>query len=299
MNTNQEKQEVNADNSVIKHNDETKKENKLEEKKNLKEKLDKISHKIMVLSGKGGVGKSTVAVNLAIALSQYGLKTGLLDIDIHGPSIPKMLNLYQAPLSDEQKLIYPVEYDFNLKVLSVGLFLQDKDQALIWRGPRKYGVIKQFIQDTEWGVLDYLIIDSPPGTGDEPLTIAQLIPDADGAIIVTTPQELAVEDVRKSIQFCRTVNLPVLGVIENMSGFICTDCGKVHQIFSSGGGQNMAEDMGVPFLGRIPIDPNIVESADNGNPFVSDYSHSETSIIFKDIIDNSLKINNVVKTQEL
>ncbi len=295
MNTNQEKQDDNANNSAAKIHKEEKKERKSEENEVLKQRLDKISHKIMVLSGKGGVGKSTVAVNLAVALSQYGMKTGLLDIDIHGPSIPKMLNLYSAPLGNEEKIIYPVEYNINLKVISIGLFLQDKDQALIWRGPRKFGVIKQFIRDVEWGELDYLIVDSPPGTGDEPLTIAQLIPDADGAIIVTTPQDLAIEDVRKSIHFCRTVNLPVLGVIENMSGFICTDCGKVHQIFSQGGGQKMAEDMGIPFLGKIPIDPDIVSSADNGKPFVSEDLHSKTCKIFKDMIDTFLDLNKVLQ----
>lgn len=263
---------------------------KLEQKRILDERLNQIKHKIMVLSGKGGVGKSTVAVNLALALSNSGKRTGLLDIDIHGPSIPKMLNLSGATVYGGDKNLIPVTYDANLKVMSIGLLLQDCDQALIWRGPRKFGVIRQFLADVEWGDLDYLIIDSPPGTGDEPLTIAQLIPGADGAIIVTTPQGLAIEDVRKSIQFCRAVSLPVLGVIENMSSFICPQCKQVYDIFGSGGGQKMAQEMGVPFLGKIPIHPDIMNAGDTGHPIISGIAHSRIARGFKEVIEPLLKL---------
>ena len=263
---------------------------KQEQRKILNQRLNRIKHKIMVLSGKGGVGKSTVAVNLALALSNSGKRTGLLDIDIHGPSIPKMLNLNGTSVHSRDKTIIPVDYDANLKVMSIGLLIEDHNQALIWRGPRKFGVIRQFLTDVEWGDLDYLIIDSPPGTGDEPLTIAQLIPKADGAIIVTTPQELAIEDVRKSIQFCRTVALPVLGVIENMSGFICPHCKRVYDIFGSGGGQKMAQEMGVPFLGKIPIHPAIMKAGDTGHPIISSNGHGKIAGIFKEVIGPLLKL---------
>ena len=255
-----------------------------QEKQALTQRLGQIKHKIMVLSGKGGVGKSTVAVNLAAALSLAGKRTGLLDIDIHGPSIPKMLNLHGIPVGIKDNAIYPVAYDVNLKVMSIGLLMQDRNKAVIWRGPMKHGVIKQFLKDVNWGELDYLIVDSPPGTGDEPLSIAQLIPDADGAVIVTTPQELSIEDVRKSIGFCGTLKLPVLGVIENMSGFVCPHCGEVTDIFRSGGGQRMAEEMGVPFLGKVPLDPDIVNACDAGQPFISSFASSKTADVFKQVM---------------
>jgi Mrp family chromosome partitioning ATPase len=263
---------------------------KQEQSEILNQRLSHIKHKIMVLSGKGGVGKSTVAVNLALALSNSGKRTGLLDIDIHGPSVPKMLNLNGTKVYGGSKTIRPVDYDTNLKVMSIGLLLEDRDQALIWRGPRKFGVIRQFLADVEWGDLEYLIIDSPPGTGDEPLTIAQLIPKADGAIVVTTPQELAIEDVRKSIQFCRTVSLPVIGVIENMSSFICPNCKHVYDIFGSGGGQKMAQEMGVPFLGKIPIHPAIMTAGETGHPIISGVVDSEVVGVFQAVIEPLLKL---------
>lgn len=275
------------DHSLRQKDEELKKQ---EQRKILNQRLSRIKHKIMVLSGKGGVGKSTVAVNLALALSNSCKQTGLLDIDIHGPSIPKMLNLDGTTVYGGDKILIPVPYGANLKVMSVGLLLEDHNQALIWRGPRKFGVIRQFLADVEWGDLDYLIIDSPPGTGDEPLTIAQLVPKADGAIIVTTPQELAIEDVRKSIQFCRTVSLPVLGVIENMSGFICPHCKHVYDIFGSGGGQKMAQEMGVPFLGKIPIHPAIMNAGDTGHPIISGIAHSRIARGFKEVIEPLLKL---------
>jgi Mrp family chromosome partitioning ATPase/predicted Fe-Mo cluster-binding NifX family protein len=234
----------------------------------LRSRLELIKHKVLVLSGKGGVGKSTVAVNLAVALAAAGKKVGLLDIDLHGPSVPKMLGIEGMPLHGGDKSIKPFVVGENLLVMSIGFLLRGNDEAVIWRGPLKMGVIKQFLADVEWGPLDYLVVDSPPGTGDEPLSIAQLIPEADGAVIVTTPQDVALLDVRRCITFCRQLNLPVLGVVENMSGFACPHCGKPVDLFGSGGGEKMAADMGVPFMGRIPFDPRIVTTADDGRPFV-------------------------------
>ena len=270
------------------HNGENSEE--FDERQIMTRRLCKIKHKIMVLSGKGGVGKSTIAVNLAVSLSLAGKKVGLMDIDIHGPSIPRMLHLNGSPVGIKDNCIYPVSYDINLKVMSVGLLINDPDRAVIWRGPMKYGVIKQFIRDVEWGDLDYLIVDSPPGTGDEPLSIAQLVPEADGAVIVTTPQGLAIEDVRKSVKFCETLKLPVLGVVENMSGFVCPHCNETTDIFSSGGGETMAEDMGITFLGKIPLDPQIVKASDDGTPFVSAFARSKTADVFKDVIKPLLNL---------
>lgn len=237
--------------------------------------LSRIKHKILVLSGKGGVGKSTVAVNLAVALAMEGRETGLLDVDFHGPSVPMLLNLKgQLFKATDGGGIMPVESPYGLKVVSLGFALKNADEAVIWRGPMKMGVIKQLLTDVQWGDLDYLVVDFPPGTGDEPLSVAQLIPESDGAVIVTTPQGISLQDVRKSINFCRQLKIPVLGVVENMSGLICPHCQEMIEVFKSGGGEAMAREMGVPFLGRIPIDPQIVGSSDEGKPFV--YHHKET-----------------------
>lgn len=269
-----------------------------QERQILTQRLCKIKHKIIILSGKGGVGKSSVAVNLASTLSIAGKHTGLLDIDIHGPSIPKMLNLSGSPVGIKEKVIYPVPYDTNLKIMSIGLLINDPNQAVIWRGPMKYGVIKQFLRDVEWGELDYLIIDCPPGTGDEPLSIVQMIPDADGALIVTTPQALAIDDVRRSIKFCQTLKLPVLGIIENMSGFVCPHCGEITQIFDNGGGKQLAQDTGIPFLGEVPLDPEIVRSGDQGTPFVTRFSESKTAEAFKKVIEPLLNLKDKPVTVE-
>ena len=243
----------------------------------LKENMSRIRHKFIVMSGKGGVGKSTVAVNLAISLADRGFKTGLLDIDIHGPSIPTLLGIRKGQIAvNEDEKLCPVEHGANLKVMSIGFLLSENDEAVIWRGPRKYGVIKQFLKDVAWGELDYMVIDSPPGTGDEPLAVCQLIENPDGAIIVTTPQDVALADVRKSVTFCRHVNIPVTGVIENMSGFICPFCGSGTDIFSSGGGEKMAKDMGIRFLGRIPIETMIRTSCDTGRPYLGQKSGEES-----------------------
>ncbi|MDO9529853.1 MAG: iron-sulfur cluster carrier protein MrpORP [Syntrophales bacterium] len=236
--------------------------------------MDKIKHKIMILSGKGGVGKSTVAVNIAVSMAMEGKKVGILDSDFHGPSIPTLLNLEKERPSFDGKSIIPVDFIEGIKVMSIGFLLPNQDDAVIWRGPKKMNMIKQLLTDVDWGDLDYLFIDFPPGTGDEPLSVAQLIPNSDGAIIVTTPQELSLNDVRRCINFCKQVKVPVLGVIENMSGFACPHCGTVIDIFKKGGGETMAKQMKVPFLGSIPVEPMIVEASDSGKPFV--YHHSET-----------------------
>jgi ATP-binding protein involved in chromosome partitioning len=255
-----------------------------EERRRLQERLSRIRHKIIVLSGKGGVGKSTVAVNLAVALAMSGRKVGLLDVDIHGPSVPTLLGLEGRRLDMEGGALVPVDVA-GLKVLSLGFFLQSPDDAVIWRGPIKMGVIKQFLADVAWGDLDFLIVDSPPGTGDEPLSVCQLLGKLDGALIVTTPQKLAAVDVRKAITFCRQLGVPVLGVVENMSGFACPRCGEVTQILRTGGGERIAVDMNVPFLGSIPLDPMIAESGDNGTAFIDHYADSPTAAIMRKIIE--------------
>lgn len=234
--------------------------------KRLAETLAGIKHSYVVLSGKGGVGKSTVAVNLAVGLAHKGYATGLLDTDLHGPSVPKMLGFENFVLSGDETHLEPaVRLDGKLKVMSVQFLLQNLHDSVIWRGPLKHSVISQFIGYTVWGALDYLIIDSPPGTGDEPLSVAQTA-KPNGAIIVTTPQDVATFDVRKSIDFCNKLELPVIGVIENMSGFACPHCGTISTIFGSGGGELMAKEAEVPFLGRIPLIPEFVTLSDAGKP---------------------------------
>jgi Mrp family chromosome partitioning ATPase len=248
-----------------------------------------------VLSGKGGVGKSTVAVNLAVALALQAKRVGLLDADLHGPSVPKLLNLEHVRIGSDGQGIRPVNYSPNLKVMSIGFLLRQQDDAVIWRGPLKMNVLRQFLADVDWGELDFLVIDLPPGTGDEPLSICQLIPAATGAIVVTTPQEVALADVRKCINFCRQLNLPVIGVIENMSGFVCPHCGERVDIFKSGGGKLMAEHMDVPFLGRIPIDANIVEASDSGTPYVQVYVKAEAATVFSNVVQTILRAERSVR----
>ncbi|MDD1771003.1 MAG: Mrp/NBP35 family ATP-binding protein, partial [Methanomassiliicoccales archaeon] len=225
---------------------------------------------------------------LAVALSLAGGKVGLLDVDIHGPSIPKMLHLDKARIRTENETMLPVEVG-ALKVMSIGFLLSKADQAVIWRGPMKMGAIRQFLADVRWGDLDYLIIDLPPGTGDEPLTIGQLIPDADGAVVVTTPQDVALLNSRKSVGFSRQLKIPVLGIVENMSGLICPHCGKEIDLFKVGGGEKAAKELKVPFLGRIPLDPKVVESGDDGMPIVLADSESPAAVAFGTLVDNILK----------
>ena len=254
------------------------------------ENLQKIKYKIVVMSGKGGVGKSTVATNLAFSLSMNGADVGLLDVDIHGPDIPKMLGIEDAKITGDGNGIFPIDVPPHLKVMSMAFLLSSRDTPVIWRGPVKMGAIRQFLGEVHWGDLDDLIIDLPPGTGDEPLSIAQLIPDSSGAIIVTTPQDVALLDSRKAVTFARTLNMPVLGIIENMSGMVCPHCGKSIDLFKTGGGYKAALEMQVPFLGKVPIDPKIVETGDSGKPFVLEYSKSESAKVFKEIVEKIEKL---------
>ena len=238
-----------------------------EEERRLHERMEQIGRKLIVLSGKGGVGKSTVAANLAVALAAGHFKVGLLDVDIHGPSIPMLMGLEKHTLATDGTSLLPVMLSDSLAVMSIGLLLPKRSDAVIWRGPLKFGVIRQFLSDVAWGPLDFLVIDCPPGTGDEPLSVAQLVGRQASGVIVTTPQELAVSDVRRCITFCQQVSLPVAGVVENMSGFVCPQCGAAVNVFGKGGGERLAQEMGVPFLGSIPLDPNVVCSGDSGKPF--------------------------------
>lgn len=267
------------------------------DRQKLQARMSRIAHKVLVLSGKGGVGKSTVAVNLALSLMLEGKRVGLLDVDIHGPSVPKMLKLEGEPIHTEGEVMLPVELG-DLKVMSIAFLLSRREDAVIWRGPMKMGVIKQFLMDVEWGDLDYLVVDAPPGTGDEPLSVCQLIEDADGAVVVTTPQDVALAAVRRSITFCRQLNLPVLGIVENMSGFVCPRCGERTEIFGSGGGERLAREMKVPFLGCIPIEPGITASGDAGIPYIQSHAGTATAKAFSEIIRPILEVGTVTETDE-
>jgi Mrp family chromosome partitioning ATPase len=234
-----------------------------ENQERLRRRLAAIRHTVIVLSGKGGVGKTTVAVNLAAAATRSDLAAGLLDVDIHGPSVPTMLGIVDAKVTAEEDGLTPVRLG-RLKVMSIGFLLGQREEAVIWRGPMKMKAIEQFLRDVAWGELDLLVVDAPPGTGDEPLSVCKLLGRPDGAVVVTTPQEVALAAVRRSITFCRRLELPVLGVVENMSGFVCPGCGLVTDVFGTGGGEAMASEMGVPFLGRIPMHSGIAASCDAG-----------------------------------
>lgn len=251
--------------------------------------LKKIKNIFIIMSGKGGVGKSSVSVNLAIALANRGFKVGLMDVDIHGPDIPRMLGLSEMlDLNSDQKLV-PAAYSENLKVISVESLSINRDDAIIWRGPMKYSAIRQFISDVAWGDLDFLLIDAPPGTGDEPLTIAQLIPNTK-AIIVTTPQEVSLADVRKSISFCRTVKMEMFGLIENMSGFVCPHCNETVNLFGTGGGEKTANDSGIAFLGRIPFDMEMVSCGDQGVSFQERNANSAVTESFSKIAEKLVSL---------
>ncbi len=256
-------------------------------------KLSSIKHKIVVMSGKGGVGKTTVSVNLAFALAHQTKKNiGILDADVHGPNVPKMLGLEGMRPEVEDKQILPIYLPlgdgYGIKVMSMA-FLIEPDTPVIWRGPLVSGAIEQFVRDVDWGELEYLIIDMPPGTGDEALTIAQKIPGIDGSIVVTTPQEVALLDSRKTVNFSKQLNLPVIGIIENMSGLICPHCGKKINLFKEGGGEKAARELEVPFLGRVPIEPKLVEDGDAGIPFLKEAKDSESAKAFMDIVKNVIE----------
>jgi ATP-binding protein involved in chromosome partitioning len=254
-----------------------------EQQQNLKNRMAKIKHKIAIISGKGGVGKSTVTVNLATAFAMQGKRVGVLDADIHGPSVPKLLGLVGQQVESGPTGALPVNGPLGMKVMSIDFFLPEQAPT-IWRGPLKMRAIRQFLSDIEWGELDFLFIDLPPGTGDEPLSIAQLLPDIDGVVIVTMPSGLSSSIVKKAITFAERLKMPIIGVVENMSGFVCPHCGKTTEIFQSGGGKKMAEETGVPFLGSIPIDPTVGTDSDNGTPFVSSHKDSVAAKAFMDVV---------------
>jgi ATP-binding protein involved in chromosome partitioning len=269
----------------------THKEEKERQKNEIKERLQHIKNKIIVLSGKGGVGKSSVAAYLAVALSKKGYTVGLMDVDLHGPSIPRILGLKGSVEPGHMKgKARPVKYLPNMEVISIEVLMGDKDAATIWRGPLKGGVIRQFISDIEWMDLDYMIIDSPPGTGDEPLTVAQTISDAT-ALIVTTPQEISLADVRKSINFCRKVKMEILGIVENMSGLKCPYCGKIIDIYKTQGGMLTAKKENLRLLGTLPMEPEIVKRGDAGDLSLLDNQELFITQEFNKIVDEIVKIS--------
>jgi ATP-binding protein involved in chromosome partitioning len=272
---------------------------KQKEQETIKKRIDRIRNIILVLSGKGGVGKSTVAVNISAELAKQGQRVGLLDVDIHGPSVPGMFGLDGKQLVSNGDEIIPVEFSENLSLVSVGFLINDRNEAVIWRGPMKYNIIKQFISEVSWGDLDYLVVDCPPGTGDEPLSVAQLIGKRAEALIVTTPQRVSIDDVRKSITFCRKLDIDLIGIVENMSGFVCPHCNNTVDIFDAGGGESLAKEFNVPFLGRVPIDTNIVKACDEGVPFVSAKSNSEISKNITQIVEAILHSNENVTEIEI
>ena len=256
----------------------------------LHDSLSKIKHVIIVMSGKGGVGKSTVSSNIAQVLSVRGHQVGLMDIDITGPNIPKMFHVEDEKLTiDENRLLVPILVPPSLKLMSMAFLLPEKDSAVMWRGPVKMGAIRQFIEDVNWGTLDYLIVDMPPGTGDEALSIVQLIPKADGVVIVTTPQDVALLDSRKSVTFAAQTEMPIIGLVENMSGFVCPHCGENVDIFGSGGGEKTAKEMNIQFLGRVPLEPAIRTSGDSGIPIVIRDPDSAPSKAFSEIVEKIIK----------
>jgi len=262
----------------------------------IKESLLRIKHKILVMSGKGGVGKSSVAAYLSVALARKGYKVGLMDVDLHGPSIPRMLGLKGSIGQGTSGKARPVSYLPNMEVISIESLLgENKDAATIWRGPLKIGVIRQFISDMEWNDLDYLIIDSPPGTGDEPLTVAQTIPDA-LALIVTTPQEVSLADVRKSINFCRQVHMEILGLVENMSGLLCPHCGKTIDLFKTRGGMLTAKKEGLMLLGTLPLEPQVVMNGDVGSMGILDDETLPITKEFTKMVDMIVELTKNRKT---
>ena len=259
------------------------------EHKIIREKMKNVRYAIVVMSGKGGVGKTTVAINLATAFALNALRVGVLDADIHGPNTPKMLGIKQYVPFVGENGIMPAIGPLNMKVMSMAFLLSNSDTPVIWRGPMKMTAIKQFITDVNWGELDYIIVDLPPGTGDEPLSILQLMPNITGVVIVTTPQDVALLDVRKSITMVKEMHVPILGIVENMSGFICPKCGHETKIFSEGGGKKASEEMDIPFLGSIPIDANITQDGDKGLPFIIKNAKSKAAEAFNRITHNLRK----------
>jgi len=268
-----------------------------ETQKRVRENMGKVKHKIAVISGKGGVGKSTFTVNLAIAFAAKGHmdRVGILDADFHGPSVPKMLGVRGQMIQSDDGGILPVTGPLGIRIVSTEFILPDENTPVIWRGPLKMNAIKDFLSEIAWGELDFLLIDLPPGTGDEPLSIAQLLPDLDGVVVLTIPSQVSQLVVKKAVNFARRLNLPVIGIVENMSGFICPNCGAKVDIFQTGGGKKIAEELNIPFLGNIPIDQRICEDADNGKPFILEHKDSPATKAFMEIVD---KIENYLETRE-
>jgi ATP-binding protein involved in chromosome partitioning len=269
----------------------------LDEETVLRTRMKKIKHKIAVISGKGGVGKTVTAVNLAIAFAMQGHKNrvGLLDADLHGPCVPKMLGMDDKKLKVGPIGAFPALGPLGVKVVSMAFVLEGKEVPVIWRGPLKMRAIQQFLSEIAWGELDVLLIDLPPGTGDEPLSVMKLLPEMDGVVIVTIPSEVSQTVVGKSITFSRQLNVPVIGIIENMSGFVCPDCGKVTDIFKSGGGEKVAQEYSVPLLGKIPLDPRVCEASDLGHPFIMEYPDSPAAKAFMEIVE---KIKMYIQNKE-
>ena len=268
-----------------------------EQQRKLKVRTSKIKHKIAVISGKGGVGKSTVTVNLAIAFALHGYANdiGILDADITGPCVPKIIGLHGQSLQAGPPGMFPAMGPMGIKVVSMAFLLPSDETPVIWRGPLKMRAISQFLADIVWGDLEFLFIDLPPGTGDEPLSIMQLIPEMDGVVIVTIPSECSQIVVKKAVTFSRKLNIPIIGIIENMSGFVCPKCGAEINIFKTGGGEKIAKDLITPFLGRIPIDPQICEDSDKGVPFIIEHKDSPASKAFMEIVK---KIEDFLRTKK-
>lgn len=265
---------------------------KQQQEAEIKNTLSKIKHKLIVMSGKGGVGKTSVSVNLAIALAKKGYQVGIMDVDLHGPDVPRMLGLKgEVAASKDMPKLTPMSYSDNLKAISMECFMPNKDDAVIWRGPLKHSAINQFITDIDWGELDFLIVDSPPGTGDEPLSVIQTIPDAK-SIIVTTPQEVALSDVRKSINFCKKVNTDIVGMVENMSGYVCPHCGETAELFGTGGGEATAGQFSISFLGNIPFDPKIVKAGDTGSSYQDENKDAPAAIALGKVVEKVLTLLN-------
>ncbi|XP_077304982.1 cytosolic Fe-S cluster assembly factor NUBP1 isoform X2 [Lithobates pipiens] len=269
----------------------------------IKEKMSTVKHKILVLSGKGGVGKSTFSAHLAHGLAEAeGRQIALLDVDVCGPSIPKIMGLEGEQVHQSGSGWSPVFVEDNLSVMSVGFLLGSQDDAVIWRGPKKNGMIKQFLRDVDWGELDYMIVDTPPGTSDEHLSVVQYLSAAhiDGAVIITTPQEVSLQDVRKEVNFCQKVKLPIIGVVENMSGFICPKCKIESQIFPSttGGAEKMCSDLNIPLLGKVPLDPNIGKSCDTGTNFFSEIPDSPATVVYRKIIQRERRLGTSKDTRD-
>jgi ATP-binding protein involved in chromosome partitioning len=261
----------------------------------VKKNLDKIKHRIMVMSGKGGVGKSFVAVNLAYGLAMQGKTVGILDSDVHGPSMIKLTGTEGMGIpTAESGMPAPIKVLSNLYVLSVASLISSEDAALIWRGPMKMALIKQFFSDFDWPELDYLIIDCPPGTGDEPLSIVQILGNVDGAVIVTTPQDIAILDVKKSVNFAQQLKVPILGVVENMKYFRCPDCGKATQIFSGRGLEKLIFDQQLDLLAELELDPNVVVSGDQGKPYIYFYNKMPSA---QNLMEMVLKVLEKIEDQ--